>query len=48
MAVGGAGALALGALFDRIGIRTMALATLVSAAAAPLFFSATYRPRPLA
>jgi MFS family permease len=38
MAVDGAGALALGSLFDRIGIRTMALATVVSAAAAPLVF----------
>lgn len=38
MAVDGAGALVLGSLFDRIGIRTMALATLISAAAAPLVF----------
>jgi MFS family permease len=38
MAVDGAGALALGSLFDRIGIRTMALATVISAAAAPLVF----------
>jgi MFS family permease len=38
MAVDGAGALVLGSLFDRIGIRSMALATVVSAAAAPLVF----------
>lgn len=38
MAVDGAGALVLGSLFDRIGIRTMALATVISAAAAPLVF----------
>src|SRR5438128_1315485 len=38
MAVDGLGALALGSLFDRIGIRTMALATIASAAAAPLVF----------
>ena len=38
MAVDGLGALALGSLFDRIGIWTMALATIVSAAAAPLVF----------
>jgi MFS family permease len=38
MAVDGAAALALGSLFDRIGIRTMILATLISAAAAPLVF----------
>jgi MFS family permease len=38
MAVDGLGALALGSLFDRIGIRTMILATIVSAAAAPLVF----------
>jgi MFS family permease len=38
MAVDGLGALALGSLFDRIGIWTMVLATLASAAAAPLVF----------
>src|SRR5262249_7640408 len=38
MGVDGVGALALGSLFDRIGIRTMILATIVSAAAAPLVF----------
>jgi MFS family permease len=38
MAVDGLGALALGSLFDRIGIWTMVLATIVSAAAAPLVF----------
>ena len=38
MAVDGLGALALGSLFDRIGIWTMVLATVVSAAAAPLVF----------
>lgn len=38
MGVDGIGALALGSLFDRICIRTMVLATIVSAAAAPLVF----------
>lgn len=38
MGVDGVGALVLGSLFDRIGIRTMVLATIVSAAAAPLVF----------
>ena len=38
MATDGAGALALGSLFDRIGIRTMIIATVVSAAATPLVF----------
>jgi len=38
MAVDGAAGLALGSLFDRIGLRAMILATLVSAAAAPLVF----------
>ena len=38
MAVDGLSALALGSLFDRIGIWTMVLATIVSAAAAPLVF----------
>src|SRR5216683_2567745 len=38
MAVDGIAALALGSLFDRIGIRTMVLATIASAAAAPLVF----------
>jgi MFS family permease len=38
MAVDGLGALALGSLFDRIGIWTMVLATIASAAAAPLVF----------
>ena len=38
MGVDGGGALVLGSLFDRIGIWTMVLATLVSAAAAPLVF----------
>jgi len=38
MGVDGVGALALGSLFDRIGIRTMAGATIISAGAAPLVF----------
>jgi MFS family permease len=38
MAVDGAAGLALGSLFDRIGLRAMILATLISAAAAPLVF----------
>jgi len=38
MGVDGVGALVLGSLFDRIGIRAMILATIVSAAAAPLVF----------
>jgi MFS family permease len=38
MAVDGVGALALGSLFDRVGVRTMALAAAVSACAAPLVF----------
>lgn len=38
MAVDGIGAVGLGSLFDRIGIRAMALATVISAAAAPLVF----------
>ena len=38
MAVDGLGALALGSLFDRIGIRTMILATIASALSAPLVF----------
>ena len=38
MAVDGAAGLALGTLFDRIGIRAMVLATALSAAAAPLVF----------
>jgi MFS family permease len=38
MAVDGLGALALGSLFDRIGIWSMVFATIVSAAAAPLVF----------
>lgn len=38
MGVDGLGALALGSLFDKIGIRTMILATLISAAAPPLVF----------
>jgi len=38
MAVDGVSALALGSLFDQIGIRTMILATIASAAAAPLVF----------
>jgi len=38
MGVDGVGALVLGSLFDRIGIRTMILATVASAAAAPLVF----------
>ncbi len=38
MGVDGVGALVLGSLFDRIGIRTMILATIASAAAAPLVF----------
>src|SRR6266568_3979799 len=36
MAVDGVSALALGSVFDRIGIRTMIIATVVSAAATPL------------
>ncbi len=38
MAVDGAAGLALGSLFDRIGIRAMVVATALSAAAAPLVF----------
>jgi len=38
MAVDGAAGLVLGSLFDRIGLRAMILATVVSAAAAPLVF----------
>jgi MFS family permease len=38
MAVDGAAGLALGSLFDRIGLRAMILATMISAAAAPLVF----------
>ena len=38
MAVDGAAGLALGSLFDRIGLRAMILATVISAAAAPLVF----------
>jgi MFS family permease len=38
MAVDGAAGLALGSLFDRIGLRAMILATVLSAAAAPLVF----------
>jgi MFS family permease len=38
MAVDGAAGLALGSLFDRIGVRAMIFATVVSAAAAPLVF----------
>src|SRR5712691_5801160 len=38
MAVDGVGALALGSLFDRIGVRTMIIATVISATAAPLVF----------
>ena len=38
MAVDGASGLVLGSLFDRIGLRAMILATLISAAAAPLVF----------
>jgi MFS family permease len=38
MAVDGAAGLVLGTLFDRIGIRAMVLATVLSAAAAPLVF----------
>ena len=38
MAVDGLGALALGSLYDRIGIWTMVFATIASAAAAPLVF----------
>ncbi len=38
MGVDGLAGLALGSLFDRIGIRTMILATLISAAAPPLVF----------
>ncbi len=38
MAVDGIAALALGSLFDRIGIRTMVVATIASAAAAPMVF----------
>jgi MFS family permease len=42
MGVDGVGALVLGSLFDRIGIRTMILATIASAAAAPLVFLGTF------
>jgi len=38
MAVDGVAGLALGSLFDRIGLRAMILATAISAAAAPLVF----------
>jgi MFS family permease len=38
MAVDGAAGLVLGSLFDRIGLRAMILATVISAAAAPLVF----------
>jgi MFS family permease len=38
MAADGAAGLMLGSLFDRIGLRAMILATLISAAAAPLVF----------
>ena len=38
MAVDGAAGLALGSLFDRIGVRAMIVATVISAAAAPLVF----------
>ena len=38
MGVDAVGALALGSLFDRIGIRTMIVSTIISAAAAPLAF----------
>jgi MFS family permease len=40
MAADGAAGLMLGSLFDRIGLRAMILATVISAAAAPLVFSA--------
>src|SRR6266496_3200541 len=42
MGVDGVGALVLGSLFDRIGIRTMIVATIASAAAAPLVFLGTF------
>jgi len=41
MGVDGVGALILGSLFDRIGIRIMVGATIISAAAAPLVFLGT-------
>ncbi len=44
MAVDGLGALALGSLFDRIGIWTMVLATIASAASAPLVFLGNFPP----
>ena len=42
MPVDGAAGLALGALFDRIGLRAMILATAISAAAAPLVFLGSF------
>ncbi len=44
MAVDGAAGLALGTLFDRIGLRAMILATVISAAAAPLVFLGGFVP----
>jgi MFS family permease len=44
MAVDGGAGLALGTLFDRIGIRAMLLATFLSAAAAPLVFLGGFAP----
>jgi MFS family permease len=44
MAVDGAAGLALGTLFDRIGVRAMVLATILSAAAAPLVFLGGFAP----
>lgn len=44
MAVDGAAGLVLGSLFDRIGLRAMILATVISAAAAPLVFLGGFVP----
>ncbi|HEY1258285.1 MAG TPA: MFS transporter [Xanthobacteraceae bacterium] len=47
MAVDGVGGLVLGSLFDRIGIRTMVAATIMSAAAAPLVFLGAWPAAPI-
>jgi MFS family permease len=44
MAVDGIAGLALGSLFDRIGVRAMILATMISAVAAPLVFLGGFVP----
>jgi MFS family permease len=44
MAVDGAAGLVLGSLFDRIGLRAMILATVISATAAPLVFLGGFAP----